>query len=159
VDIYVGDYSEELDKALFYLRKSAPASAIDLSEVPVIDVSLKDQRVRFKVGEFVAREYLASTGAKKTPTPKGTFPIVQKQELRIGTAKPHYRMPMFVRFTAQGAGFHALPYLANDRGVFWNEALNHIGRPVSHGCVRLLPDDATELFEAVELGMNVVIHD
>ena len=159
VDIYVGTYSEETDKALSLLRLSAQASSIDLSNTPFIDVSIKDQLVRLMVGDTVAREYLVSTGAVKTPTPKGTFSILLKQELRIGGAAPHYHMPKFMGFTRQGAGFHALPYLANDRGVFWNEALNHIGHRVSHGCIRLLPDDAAELFDVVEVGTNVVVHD
>ncbi len=33
-----------------------------------------------------------------------------------------------------------------------------LGQPVSHGCIRLSPADAVQLFERVNLGMEVIIH-
>lgn len=158
VSIDIGNTTSNDRKAALYLGKSSQASLIDLAAAPIIDVSLADQKMRLKFGDTVAREYNVSTGSYKTPTPQGEFKIKEKQELRIGGESPHYRMPMFQMFTNQGAGFHSLPYLADDRGTFWNEALNHIGQPVSHGCVRLLPHDAEEFYKLTEVGWDVVIH-
>lgn len=158
VDIYVGANDEEAEKKLFYLGHSGQASSLDISGEAEIHIDISEQKLRLQFGNTVVREYMVSTGTFKTPTPLGRFKVLNKQELRIGGAKPHYRMPKWQGFTKWGHGLHSLPYLANDRGVFWKEALNHIGQRVSHGCVRLLPEDAEELFTFTEVGIPVVIH-
>lgn len=158
IDVYVGENDQENEKRLFYLAKSGQASALDLSKPAVIDVDISQQKLRMKFGDTVVREYAVSTGTFKTPTPFGRFKILNKQELRIAGKWPHYRMPLWQGFTKWGHGLHSLPYLANDRGVFWNEALDHIGQRVSHGCIRMLPEDAQDLYSLTEVGMEVVIH-
>lgn len=157
VDVYVGMYEPQNEKALFYLGKSGQASSIDASQNPAIVVDISDQKMLVKLGESIIREYLVSTGTFKTPTPIGNFKILNKQELRIGGKAPHYRMPKWQGFTPWGHGLHALPYLASDRGTFWTEALNHIGQRVSHGCIRLLPEDAEELYNLVVIGTPVTV--
>jgi hypothetical protein len=70
-------------------------------------------------------------------------------------------MPYYMAFTeSQSHGLHALPYLGSgpESSGYWQEALDHIGIPVSHGCVRLLPDDAEKLFRELEVGTPVYIN-
>ncbi|MEK9132965.1 MAG: L,D-transpeptidase [Patescibacteria group bacterium] len=157
VDVSIGEPGYEYDKAVFYLGKSGQASMIDTTQPITINVDISEQKMIIKIGDFVVREYLVSTGTFKTPTPIGKFKILNKQELRIAGAYPHYRMPKWQGFTKWGHGLHALPYLANDRGTFWNEALTHIGQRVSHGCIRLLPEDAGELYQLTDVGVEVNI--
>ncbi len=154
----VGTMNEDLLKKAFLLGFAGRASSLDTSKEIMVDVNLTSQKTVIKLGDTVLREYLVSTGAYNTPTPPGRFKIMQKQTLRIGAKAPHYRMPHFQLLTPKGVGFHALPYLENDKGLFWAEALNHIGRRVSHGCVRLLPEDAQELFDITQVGTLVVAH-
>jgi hypothetical protein len=158
VDIYVGETSGALEQQLFYIGKSGQASSIDLNGEPAIYIDISEQKLRLKFGEHIVREYSVSTGTFRTPTPLGTFKILNKQELRIGGAAPHYRMPYWQGVTKGGVGLHALPYLANDKGMFWNEALNHIGQRASHGCIRLLPEEAEELFQFTDVELPVIIH-
>lgn len=158
VDIFVGFVPPEYEKSLFYLNKTAQASSIDASGELMVDVDLSEQKMLVKLGEQVIREFKVSTGTFNTPTPVGNFEILNKQELRIGSKWPHYHMPKWQGFTKWGHGLHSLPYLANDRGVFWNEALSHIGQRVSHGCIRVLPDNAEDLFNLTTIGAKVVIH-
>lgn len=110
-------------------------------------------------GEIIAH-YPVSSGALDTPTPTGSFQIHRKQKLRVSNLETPYRMPYYMAFTeSQSHGLHALPYLGNgpESSAFWHEARTHIGHPVSHGCVRLLPEDAEKLFEWAEVGTAVVI--
>lgn len=166
MDVRVGPDHENHEDKLNFLWKSGMASVID-SEAPLnIIVDISDQKMTVRKGDTVIREYLVSTGTFQTPTPLGKGKIHNKQELRIASAYPHYRMPnwqglAFDRHRGKfiGVGFHALPYLANDNGVFWNEALNHIGQRVSHGCIRLLPDDAKDLYSLTALGDEFVVQD
>lgn len=157
VDVYIGRMHGAAVENLQYFRFSGRLSDIDLSADKKIEVDISEQTLKLKLADLIIAEYKVSTGTFKTPTPLGNFKIVNKQELRIGAAKPHYRMPNWNGFTARGHGFHSLPYLANDNGVFWKEALNHIGQRVSHGCVRLLPEDAEDFHTLTEIGMPVVI--
>ena len=86
-------------------------------------------------------------------------------------------MPKWMAFRP-GYGIHALPSLGSASlrskirsyrdgevptslftdDVFWKEALSHIGIPVSHGCIRLLPDDAEFAFNFTPVGTRVVVH-
>jgi lipoprotein-anchoring transpeptidase ErfK/SrfK len=104
--------------------------------------------------------YPISSGKAITPTPVGLFQVYRKQELRISAQVIHYRMPYYLSFTKNGShGMHALPYLgiSPSSSWYWSEALDHIGIPVSHGCVRLLPDDALALYEWAGVGIPVTI--
>lgn len=160
IDLIVGDHDwsiPEMRKKLLYSTQSGSTSHIDPSGDKVLRVDLSDQTVTLELEGVAIRTFQASTGAPGTPTPVGNYEISLKQELRIGHKWPHYHMPNFMWFRAGGYGFHSLPYLQNDNGIFWEEALDHIGTPVSHGCVRMLPDESDFTFDFAEIGTEVVI--
>lgn len=159
LDIKVGNPQEE-DKILKYTRDIL--MSLNLTDPKftgekriVIDIS--EQNMYLKLGDISIKKFPVSTGKARTPTPLGTTYIHFKQDVRVATSRPHYIMPLFMQFRKGGYGIHALPSLANDRGVFWTEALNHIGSPRSHGCVRLLPEDAKFTYEFTEVGTPVQV--
>lgn len=149
-----------------------------------LHVDLSEQIMQVKIGDTVIREFPVSTGAWSTPTPVGTHKILGKNDVRIGGASPHYIMPRFQMLGVNGRGFtgygiHALPSLGSsslrnkirslqargeevphelyENDVLWTEAWDHLGTPVSHGCIRVSPDDADFLFEFTEIGGEVVV--
>lgn len=157
----VGDSGEsagDLRKKMAYANTSGSVSWIDLNAEKSIHVDLSEQKLYIKLGDLSIREFRVSTGAAATPTPKGETSISLKQEVRVGAKPPHYIMPKYMMFRAGGYGFHSLPSLGRaNSGVFWTEARSHIGIPVSHGCIRLLPEDAEWLFSFSDIGTKVVI--
>lgn len=155
VDILVGDEAN-FDAGVMDLIDYSTDS-FQLTGEKWISIDLSDQAMRLYVGEVLIADFQVSSGKASTPTPAGTYYILNKQELRIGGEWPYYRMPYWMGFTSSGHGIHALPYLANDGGAFWYEALEHIGTPVSHGCVRTLPEDAVKIYAFGEIGMRVTI--
>ncbi len=156
LDLEVGKVGEEVKKKMEIVDNQAKAS--ELNGEKSIEIDLTHQKMNLKIGEKIVKTYAISTGAKKTPTPTGDYKVLFKQDVRVGAKWPHYVMPKFQGFTWVGHGFHALPSLGNDGGIFWTEALNHIGRPVSHGCIRLLPWDADELYaKFTEVGTPIHI--
>lgn len=157
LDIRIGNVTEADEHRLKFLYRDSKDTR-SLSEDQNIEVDLSEQKLRLKFGDYVAYEMTVSTGARKTPTPTGNFKILNKQELRRGGEWPHYMMPQWMGFTKWGHGLHALPYLQSDGGVFWSEALNHIGIPVSHGCIRQLPEDSVIVYEFGTVGMPITIH-
>lgn len=159
-EIKVGNPVIDFDQKKYwpFIEQSTDLTTVDLSGGKTVDVSLSTQKMQLKIGNHVIREFPVSSGKRSTPTPTGTTKILNKQEVRIAGSYPHYIMPKWLGFRAGGYGIHALPSLANDNGVFWREALNHIGTPRSHGCIRLLPQDAEFAFSFAEVGTTVVVH-
>jgi lipoprotein-anchoring transpeptidase ErfK/SrfK len=126
-----------------------------------IHIFLGKQTAFLTQSGFVLKTYQISTGKSETPTPRGEFLIHKKQELRISSQGVPYRMPRYMSFTPNSAyGLHALPYLGNKKedSWYWQEALEHIGTPVSHGCIRFLPDEVEEIYEWADVGTPVIIH-
>jgi L,D-transpeptidase catalytic domain len=157
VDISVGSPTEDMKSDISFVT-TVSMDAAQLSGLERnVEIVLADQMLYAKFGDTTVWSMQISSGAWATPTPRGTYQVLTKQELRIGVKYPHYRMPAFQLFDWRGYGLHALPYLNNDGGTFWSEALSHIGIPVSHGCVRMLPDDATTLYEFTSIGTPIVI--
>lgn len=180
VDFNVGNVSlsDEDAQKMSWLNHSGKLSTFEVSGERSILVDLSEQKVYLRVGDVAVREFRVSTGAWKTPTPVGNFKIMFKQQVRIGGKAPFYIMPKFQQFRVGGYGFHALPSLGNAKlrariaangfdveppvewfqnDALWTEAVGHIGIPVSHGCIRLLPEDAQTLFEFTEDGTPVTI--
>ena len=126
----------------------------------VIVIDLSEQRARLIERGNIHATFRVSSGARETPTPKGKFQVHQKQVLRVSSLDTPYRMPYYMAFTPNGShGLHALPYLGQspEASGFWQEARSHIGTPVSHGCVRFLPEDAATIFDWAEIGTKVYI--
>lgn len=157
-DIKVGE--PEINQSIYDITKDIPAS-LNLVDPKFgdksIQVDLSDQKMYIKLGDVIVKTFRVSTGKRATPTPPGNYSIQFKQEVRVAGSAPHYIMPKFMQFRKGGYGIHALPSLANDRGVFWREALNHIGTPRSHGCIRLLPEDAEFAFNFADVGTPVKV--
>lgn len=159
LDIVVGEPTEQMyDDIQFVTRMAIDAASLTGLERN-LEMDISEQVMHAKFGDIIVWTMPTSSGAWDTPTPTGTYDIFQKQELRIGGAAPHYRMPYWQYWGAGGYGIHALPYLgADDGGYFWSEALDHIGTPVSHGCIRTLPEDAETLYMFTSIGTILDIH-
>lgn len=158
--VMIGDTDEnktDLRKKMLYASSSGPVTDINLNGEKKLIIDLSEQKLYMTLDGKVLREFMVSTGGYKTPTPKGEYSIKLKQEVRVSGKAPHYIMPKFMWFREGGYGIHALPSLGSDGGVFWTEARTHIGRPVSHGCVRLLPEDADFVYEFTDLGTKVSV--
>jgi hypothetical protein len=159
LDIKVGEFTKEMtDNIRFVSNVSVDAKALEGKERR-LEIDLATQTMYAKYEDLVVWEMPISSGAYATPTPPGNYNIFQKQELRIGGAPPHYRMPWWQFWDKRGYGIHELPYLGdNNGGEFWREAQDHIGIPVSHGCIRTLPGDAETLYQFTIIGTPLWVH-
>ena len=146
---------------------------------PSIHVSVAKQQLALKRGRAVERTFSISTskyglgaeeGSFKTPT--GRFRIAEK----IGAGQPHdiafkARVPLRPSAEMLGAddlvmsrilwldGVESHNQNTFDRYIYIH-GTNHeeeIGKPASHGCIRMRNADVAELFDRVEIGTPVVI--
>ncbi|QZY57554.1 L,D-transpeptidase [Crassaminicella profunda] len=93
----------------------------------------------FRNGQWF-KSYPVAIGKPSTPTPKGTFKIINKAVnpggpfgVRwMGLSKPHY-------------------------GIHGTNNPSSIGKAVSHGCIRMYNKDVIELYNLVPIGTSVKI--
>ncbi len=105
-------------------------------------VSLGRQRVTVYDADGWIMRAPVSTGRTGYETPAGIYSILQKKVEHYSNLYDDASMPHMQRITWSGIAMHAgaLP-----------------GYPASHGCIRLPPGFAEQLFEVTKLGMRVVV--
>ena len=110
----------------------------------VVVVTLKEQRAyvyRNGIGIGVST---ISSGREGYETPAGVYSILQKEREHYSNRYDNAPMPFMERLTWDGIALHG----------------GHVpGHPASHGCIRLPPAFAEELFAVTQRGQVVVIVD
>lgn len=130
-----------------------PDSTAGLYSSKYIQVSLRTQTLYQYEGETLVAKYTISSGASRTPTPRGTFTVNSKHP-RAWSSSAKLWMPYWMAFIGSTYGLHELPEWPGG----YKEGQNHLGIPVSHGCIRLGVGDAKKIYDWVEVGTPVVIN-
>ncbi|MDO8622462.1 MAG: L,D-transpeptidase family protein [bacterium] len=122
-----------------------------------IEIDRKAQLLRYFIGSYELGEHRVSTGKPRTPTPKGTFRIASKKD-RAWSSRAQLWMPRWMNFTGRGAppglyGIHELPEWRSGK----KEGENHLGVPVSGGCIRLGVGPAQSIYAWADVGTTVVV--
>lgn len=117
-----------------------------------IVVDLKKQELYQQLNGVTIRTHTVSTGKPSMPTPKGTFKIANKAERAWSRAYGLW-MPYWMGISGTRAGFHELPEWPNG----YKEGANHLGTPVSHGCIRLGIGAAKILYDWTQVGTKIII--
>lgn len=117
----------------------------------LIEISIAEQRLRAWEGNRVAIDTAVSTGARGTETPTGRFAIQSRETMHWSTRFGVW-MPYAMRVVG-GIFIHELPLTADGRRI----GSSSIGRPVSHGCIRVPIGTARRLYDWTTVGTPVVI--
>ena len=121
-----------------------------------IVVSLDEQRVRVYENGALLYDWQTSTGIKESPTQRGTFQVLEKQDQAYASQWDLW-MPYFISVYVAGGGvengFHELPILASGSRL-WE---GNLGSPASFGCIILGIPEAETLYEWAEVGVVVEI--
>lgn len=110
---------------------AAPASA-----AVVITIDKSTQRMTVAVDGVQKYHWPVSTGAKGYTTPSGSYTAFRMEKDHFSEEWDDAPMPHSIFFTQQGHAIHG----SNSR----------LGVPLSHGCVRLSPQNAATLYSLVE---------
>ena len=142
---------------------SAEAVKSDRPEYPYyIKVSIADQRVyayAWENGSYsrLVRTMKCSTGLPETPTPTGTYSMA-------GQAGRWYYFSKFecwAQYAYRIYGpylFHSVLYSEKDTSTLRQGSVDNLGRPASHGCIRLSVEDAKWLYNNCAAGTTVKIY-
>ncbi len=118
-----------------------------------IEINTGAQKLSYFLGGVKMGEFSVSSGMSGMPTPKGHFSIVNKHP----KAWSSYGlwMPYWMAIVESGRiGIHQLPIWPNG----YREGEDHLGKPVSHGCIRLGIEAAEYLYNWADIGTPVFIY-
>lgn len=99
----------------------------------VINKATQTMTVDSDEGQY---QWLVSTARRGYSTPSGNFRPYSLQTMHYSKKYDNSPMPYSIFFTG-GFAIHGTPHVGN------------LGRPASHGCVRLHPENARTLFGIV----------
>jgi lipoprotein-anchoring transpeptidase ErfK/SrfK len=123
------------------------AFAVVLSAMPahastiVAKIDISDQRMQVFVNGWPRYSWAVSTARSGYRTPVGTYKAVRMEKMWYSRKYDMSPMPHSIFFKG-GYAIHGTNYL------------KRLGTPASHGCVRLHPDNAAQLYSLVrENGM------
>ena len=149
VNVAFGDIDGDGENELIAL----PQYFKSISHFKYIDIDLSDQVLsQFQSGRLIGAHQISS-GRVGMETPQGEFSIFQKNP-RAYSASYGLYMPFWMSFKPS-YGIHELPEWPNG----YKEGEDHLGIPVSHGCVRLGVGAANAVYDWAPIGTKVIIHE
>ncbi len=117
-----------------------------------IEIDLKKQHLSYVLGDVSLGTMIISSGKWNYPTPKGEFKILNKHP-RAWSKMASLWMPYWMGFHNGKFGIHELPEWPGGK----KEGKDHLGKPVSHGCIRVGEKDAKFLYNWAPLGTRLTI--
>jgi len=116
-----------------------------------IVVSIPDRKLAIMKGDTVVKVYPTAVGAPASPTPAGSYTVVERLTdptwygpgQIVAPGKNNPLGPRWIGLSLAGYGIHG----TNNAGS--------IGHNASHGCIRMRNQDVKELFEIVAVGDSV----
>ncbi|WP_202312305.1 MULTISPECIES: L,D-transpeptidase [unclassified Mesorhizobium] len=103
----------------------------------VARVSISQQTMRVMIDGRETFQWKVSTAGKGYVTPTGSFTPTRMHEMWYSRKYDNAPMPHSIFFHG-GYAVHATPHV------------KRLGRPASHGCIRLHPDNAADFYELVQ---------
>ena len=120
-------------------RRAVDAGAAGASRVAVlVTIDKTNQRMTVSVNGVERYEWPVSTGRAGYSTPSGTYTASSMNKIWYSKQWDNAPMPHSVFFIKDGHAIH---------GSF---EVKNLGRPVSHGCVRIAPKNAATLYALVK---------
>src|SRR5262245_27169181 len=118
--------------ALMLGAGSAAAASVQIS------INKASQRMTVSINGVPKYVWLVSTGGRGYATPSGSYTPFRMEPDHYSKEWDDAPMPHSIFFTPVGHAIHGSPHV------------KRLGTPVSHGCVRLAPDNAAILYALVE---------
>jgi len=123
-------------------RAALASDVLDWDEEPARSIEIVIEKETQQMAVYVDGElryaFRVSTGRRIQPTPSGRFRPLSLVRMAYAPKYDNAPMPWSIFFTPQGHAIHETGHL------------DTLGRPVSHGCVRLEPEAAQLLYALVQ---------
>lgn len=117
-------------------------------------VSIPDRKLAVLEDDRVVKVYQTAVGAPVSPSPEGTFTIVN----HIADPTWYTKGRVVPPGKANPLGTRWMGLSRKGYGIHGTNVPSSIGRNASHGCIRMRNRDVEELFEIVAVGDVVELH-
>ena len=156
ISVGTGNYSKSGDYTNDEKEAFINAAGFSSTTSYLIWVNTLHQKVNIFIGEKgnwkLYKTCTCATGANKTPTPLGIYKYCARDTAWI---KPDYQVrPILYIDIGRGLAFHSRLY-SPDGSVLIDGTM---GRPVSHGCIRMMDDDIRWMELYMTFGTTVVVY-
>ena len=118
--------------------QAAPKATNPVASSVLINIDKSKQKMTVSVDGVERYDWPISTGRPGYATPSGTFTASSLNKIWYSKQWDNAPMPHAVFFTKEGHAIH---------GTY---EVKRLGKPASHGCVRLSPQNAATLYALVE---------
>ena len=155
---------ERVEREPVYEKTAASHSQQDWGDT-YVEVDLSTQHMWYIVNGSVQLETDVVTGLASDPnraTPSGVYSILEMKRDKVltgetnpSTGEPIYRTKVsyWMRVTWTGIGFHDAIWQSAFGGNRYQTSAG------SHGCINMPLDQAASLYDMLEMGKPVVIHE
>jgi lipoprotein-anchoring transpeptidase ErfK/SrfK len=139
-----------LAAARVHAQETAGAQRVERQIV----VSLSDRKLALIENGQVTKTYPVAVGKASTPSPAGTFKIVN----RVTDPTYYHQGQVIEPGPDNPVGTRWIGLDRKGYGIHGTNAPRSIGKAASHGCIRMAKADLEELFEILRPGDVVEIH-
>jgi len=138
------------------LMAVAEALAQDQNSRPArrIIVSIPDRKLAVMEDDRLLRVFETAVGAPKSPSPTGTYKIINS----IADPTWYTKGKIVPPGKCNPLGTRWLGLSVKGYGIHGTNVPSSIGRNASHGCIRMRNRDVEELFKMVAVGDQVELH-
>jgi len=116
----------------------APNATNPAAPTIVINIDKAKQRMTVSLDGVQRYDWPVSTGKAGYSTPSGTFTPLSMNKVWYSKEWDNAPMP------------HAIFFMKDGHAIHGSYEVKHLGKAVSHGCVRISPQNATTLYALVE---------
>lgn len=159
-------FREEYDSEADIYTSSAILEAITINNINTLSISsntnyliylnLNEQKTYIYEGNTdnwsLIKSFISSTGVEGKETPKGIFSVINRGEWFFS---PEFNQG--AKYWVQFMGdylFHSVPFDESQSTIVDNT----LGKPASHGCIRLSVEDAKWLYDNIPNGTKIIIN-
>lgn len=146
----------EVKKTMIFVEDTQ----VDFSNITV-ECDISDQIVYIKQGDKVVRSMPTSSGLDQHPdnsTPRGEFVIEPERGEWFYAPQYQQGAKYWVSFKNHGEFlFHSI--VMDEKQQIIEEEAKKIGQKASHGCFRMSVEDAKWIYDHIQTGTKVIIHD
>jgi hypothetical protein len=130
--------AEAMPEAYVSVTLTAPEETSPITSTVLINIDKAGQKMTVSLDGVQQYEWPISTGLRGYTTPSGTYTARSMNKIWYSRQWDNAPMPHAVFFTRDGHAIHG------------TLEVKRLGKPASHGCVRLSPENAATLYALVE---------
>ena len=119
-------------------RAESTPGARKAGSAVLINIDKTNQRMTVFLDGVETYDWPVSTGKAGYSTPSGTYTATSMNEIWYSKQWDNAPMP------------HAIFFMKDGHAIHGSYEVKNLGKPVSHGCVRISPENATTLYALVE---------